>query len=241
LTNDHLDLLRDQGFDRIRADLGYGPIPTLDSGTYTEFQRATVDLLRRGVVADDHPDKVLAGFAFNKSNIDSAAFPFRRFGWKHHTCLERADFRNEPLMMKCWAAADEATGRVNDVLYAILREDWTSDPIAAARRVAGAAHDLLGSHMPRAADALAASLESSIQECLEAPRAGKTFRPGEQPRLIRSVNRVNIVAHRGEYHGIPWELGPLDLSERSVAGLPGVVSDSDYVSVLETVRGSPLP
>lgn len=120
LVNEHLAAVREAGFGPILAELGYGPIGGLDEADYTPYQRRVAEHLRRGEPLDRVTDRDLFGFAFNKSNLASESFAFRRPGWRTHTAIERSCFADEGLEEAAWQAAEAAAARLNRVLDAVL-------------------------------------------------------------------------------------------------------------------------
>lgn len=120
LVNEHLDLIRSAGLEPAMIELGYGPLPTLDEADYTPYQRNVADAIRRGAVLDSVTDRDLFGFAFNKSNLNSEKFAFRRHGWREHTQVERSGFADEAVERAVWDAAETAAGQVNAVFADLL-------------------------------------------------------------------------------------------------------------------------
>ena len=55
---------------------------------------------------------------------------------------------------------------------------------------------------------------------------------GATPRLLGEQQGYNIVEYEGWIYGIPQDLGPLDLTEMDVIGMPGVIRDLS-ISVVE--------
>jgi radical SAM superfamily enzyme YgiQ (UPF0313 family) len=70
------------------------------------------------------------------------------------------------------------------------------------------------------------------------PEAGRDVRASAgvgAPRLMVSQDGYNIVEYEGWYYGIPQELGPLDLTETDVIGIPGVIRDVSQSVVEEEI------
>ena len=135
LTNHHLEMIRQKGIEPIYKEFGYGPIEYLDETQYTDFQKTLDDHIKRGEICDPTKDRDLFTFAFNKSNINSEKFPFRRYPWKTHTQLERSCFTEQALEQEIWEIAESTAAKVNAAL----------EPVAAAnfyeQRTANAALD----------------------------------------------------------------------------------------------------
>lgn len=120
ITNHHLRMIGDYGFERHMKTLGYGAIEFLDESGYTPFQKKVSACIDAGKVHDEFFDRDLFTFAFNKSNLMSDKFPFKRYGWRRHTQIERSIFDNEALQDEIWDCAEQACGEVNALLDAYL-------------------------------------------------------------------------------------------------------------------------
>lgn len=116
LTNHHLEVIRKKGLEPVMQEFGYGPVEYLDESVYNEFQKEIDTNIRAGTISDRTTDRDLFGFAFNKSNINSEKFQFRRYPWKTHTQLERSCFGDVKMEQEIWETAEEAAGKVNGVL-----------------------------------------------------------------------------------------------------------------------------
>jgi len=236
ITNRHLGIIRDHGFDAHLAALGYEPVPQLDESRYTPFQRQVDSLLKERRVFDEFDDRILFGFAFNKSNIDSSKFGFKRYEWRESTQIERADFQDEALMFAAWDAAEDATCHLNTVLAEHLAGDYSTESSARtslARTQAAAAR--LKVDMPRAFEAIFPQLEKIIVRSFASVRSGSGARvdDGAPPRLIGSRDGYNLVVFRGQYVGIPQSAGPMDLATTSIEKVKGVVIADEFGSLVE--------
>lgn len=132
MVNTHLEIIRDAGFEPYMIDLGYGPIEMLDESAYTGFQRQSADSIAAGTPYDVLEDRELFGFAFNKSNLDSEAFQFRRNDFREHTQVERSCFADEAMESRIWDAAEDAAGKLNALLQDVIEHDF-HEPNAARR------------------------------------------------------------------------------------------------------------
>jgi hypothetical protein len=237
ITNQHLEIMRQYGFEPIMDALGYGPVPTLNEDDYTPFQRRVADLMNKGEVYDSFPDQDLFGFAFNKSNMDSSKFNFKSFDWKTATRVERSCFTDESLMMEAWEVADAATGRLNEMFCAVLAEESLAGEetaMAAVSRIKDAA-TFFAERMPKAHDAVFPQIRQLISDDFDAKRRGLPGIDGNPPRLIRSLGTINIVAYNGIYYGIPQSLGPIDLETDDLNSIKDIRKDVSYESVLKII------
>jgi hypothetical protein len=239
VTNRHLEIIKDHGLERCMERFGYGRIEPLDESRYTDFQRRVADLLSRGEVHPPLRDADLFGFAFNKSNLDSSAFAFKRYGWREHTSIERSCFTDEPLMMAAWDAAEAAAGELNGVLDAVLAGAYDGE--AAARRSlqqAMRAAAPIARRMPHAHAALASQLEATVAAAF-APGGGggaPAVDPQAPPRLIRALGTYNLVSYRGTFSAIPHAAGPLDLQEHPPETVDGALVADSYPRLYAALR-----
>lgn len=122
ITNDHLGIIRDYGFEKHMAALGYGTIEMLNECDYTPFQEQVSVAIRSGRILDRVVDRDLFTFAFNKSNLMSDKFIFKRYAWKANTQIERAAFGDEQLLFEVWESAEQACGELNGFIEEYLLE-----------------------------------------------------------------------------------------------------------------------
>lgn len=122
LVNEHLALMRDAGLERMTRRFGYGAIPDLHPDDYTPYQRRIAGMIKHGDVYRDYQDPWLFEFAFNKSNLDSSAFEFRRYPWREHTQIERSSLKDDTLAILVSDAAEAATAKFNAAFASLLAE-----------------------------------------------------------------------------------------------------------------------
>jgi hypothetical protein len=239
MTNRHLDIIRDHGLEETMHAFGYGPLEPLDEAAYTPFQRQLAELLASHRVFDDYGDQDLFGFAFNKSNLESSAFAFRRYDWRAHTRIERSSFVDERILMAVWDAAEAAAAELNAVLDAVIAgryatEEETRASLAAIARVMSP----VARRMPKACAALeeefAAIVEGAFADGVGDRPVVDTY---ASPRLIRAWQDYNIVSYRGRFSAIPHAAGPLDLSERAPETIPGALVRESYSMLCKALEG----
>jgi len=215
ITNTHLDILRDHGFEASACRYGYAAFPRLDETAYTPFQQKLADHIRRGEVFRDYGDETLFGFAFNKSNIDFARFGFRQYPWRTHTMIERSSCTNEGLVMEVSDVAEEACAHFNDAVR-IWSKAVDSGQLDSAmlRAIIPAVAPLYESEAELAGFVTAMETAIGVSE-QTAPTA---------PILLESRGCTNIVYFRGRFYAVPQALGPVDfnapdLSNTAFAGI----------------------
>ena len=240
ITNRHLDIIREHGLETTMQRFGYGRIDPLDETSYTPFQRQVADLLARGEIYRDIPDPDLFGFAFNKSNLESSAFPFKRYPWRTYTQVERSEFTDEGVVMAVWDAAEVAVGELNAILDTVGTGNYGTED--EARRSAAAILDAarpVAKRMPKASEAFAASVTRTIAKAF-ARHGGDTgiADPDEPPRLVRSIGETNLVAYGGKFIAVPWAAGPLDLTAVPVETIPGARIADSYADLVGQVRSN---
>ena len=230
MTNAHLEIIRSHGLEPAMEAFGYGRLEYLDEERYTPFQRQVASLLARGEVLDQNADRDLFGFAFNKSNLDSSAFAFKRYGWRAHSSVERSGFSDEAVVMAVWEAADVAAGELNAVLEELLAGDYSSEGSAKASVEAAInAASAMAERMPKATEAMADELRVTIRQAfVEGSAMARVVDDSVPPLLIRGWTEYNIVSYRGQFSAIPLAAGPLDLTERDPHTIPGAVVRNSY-------------
>lgn len=146
VVNEHIDLMKEQGFDEIARFFGYGSLQYIDPKDYTPFQKRVSAAIARGEVLDPLEDRVLFDLAFNKSNVDFRAFDFRTYDWKGNTRLERSNIDDPALELAVWEAAESVVGVINELLGSLIDvlhgRGGFSDFESAARSVASAFPDV---------------------------------------------------------------------------------------------------
>lgn len=98
LVNEHLEILKDRGFDDFLQVFGYDKIEYLDQGSYTSFQQIVREHIQRGVVYKANLDEDLFTFAFNKSNFRSSKYDFVSFAGQNGVEIERSSIKDENLL-----------------------------------------------------------------------------------------------------------------------------------------------
>lgn len=241
ITNAHLSRFRSHGLERYTELLGYGPIVDLDEDEYTPFQRKLSDYISRGEVYRGFPDHDLFVYAFNKSNIISDKFVFRRCPWREWTQVERSCFTDEALEQAVWDVAEEATGRLNDFLLDFLAGGYDSED-QARRALAGlrARHSqtlgrIEGERYAKAFEAATTELDRTFVRgaSVAVPTGEELSRP---PRLVNTLDGYNVVAYRGAYYGLPHVLGEVRLEDHPDTNLPGVFQSVVLEDVLAQIR-----
>jgi hypothetical protein len=238
MTNRHLEIIRDHGLEKTMLAFGYGPIEPLDEAKYTPFQRRVAGMIARGEVYDRYPDRDLFGFAFNKSNLDSSAFAFKRYEWRENTCVERSDFVDEGVVMAVWDGAEAAAGELNRLLECVLAGDYaTVEKAGGSLAEFERAAEPVERRMPRAFAALFDEVQAILRRAFENDSTySPVVDPNEPPHLIRGWGDYNIVSHLGRFSAIPLAAGPIDLTHRDPATIEGALVSETYVSLIEALH-----
>ena len=223
IVNEHLDIARRHGLEDIAIELGYERFGRLDESRYTPFQRQVAGFIRRGEVHRDFFDPDLFTFAFNKSNLVSDKFPFRRHGWRRHTQIERSIFTDQALERAIWDVAETATGELNEFIRDFLdvacatpadilrhldalrrRHEaglGASDPVRFAEAFRAAEQEARGGGRLRARIVSAARrvVRGLRRFWSPAPATGAA----EAPRLIERLKGYDILFYEGVDYGLP--------------------------------------
>jgi len=245
ITNHHLEMVRSYGFERHMIKLGYGAIELLDESRYTPFQKKVSEYIDSGKVYRNFFDEDLFTFAFNKSNLDSRKFPFKRYQWRENTQVERSIFVDEALQNDVWDCAERACGELNALiedylesskglesrrLKSVLRRLKREHKCTLGKRsdveyeaVFQAAHAMLSGES--AQDGVWQRLRGLLtrNSSLSTDTQQPSVRTVAPPRLVSSETTYNVVEYNGQYYALPHALGPTDLESQKVEGLPGVL------------------
>jgi hypothetical protein len=258
VVNEHLEIARRHGLEEIGLELGYEGFGRLEAAHYTPFQQQVAGFIGRGEVHREFFDRDLFTFAFNKSNLVSDKFPFRRPGWREHTQIERSIFQDAALERAIWDVAENATGELNNFLRDFLAVPC--DTRSAALRHLGALRQRhaagLGARDPaRFAEAFRAAEQEARGGTPLVARARSFARralgrlrrmalptaagAADAPRLIESLKGYDIVFYKGVYYGLPQSLGPVRLDSHEARRLPGVIDGTTPESVRDAIVALP--
>lgn len=140
LVEAHLEVAREVGLTPAIEALGYRSDEHVDPAAHTPFQREVAAALAAGRVVDDTADRDLFTFAFNKTNIDFAAFGFRVGEWREHTRMERSCMKVPAVEERVAEAAEQACRALNPFLRDFLELDFDAPGAAACVEDAFASH-----------------------------------------------------------------------------------------------------
>ena len=114
LTNDHMEILLDYGFEDLANSCGVQPPKKINEDDYNDFQKRASAAIKNGLILDEVLDRELYWFAFQKTNIDFSKFNFRTFGWRENTKLERTNITNDDLLFGIWDIFESETEKLNN-------------------------------------------------------------------------------------------------------------------------------
>lgn len=230
VTNAHIEMMKGYGIEPYMALLGYGPLEYLDPHEYTPFQREVQAYLDRGEVYRDFPDQDLFTFAFNKSNLVSDKFPFKRYAWREHTQVERSIFTDEAMMFRVWDAAEKAVGELNAFLEDFLSESYLSGGTATLARLYQKHGNVLG---PRLSQAVATGKQliprvkkSPVVSYVPADNKQESESiPAQMDQTDKMDKQVELHFYRNqnELEGILAQLIPLHRTRVGVSGVLGEI------------------
>jgi len=224
LTNEHLDILKEEGMEEICRELGYGDIQFLDESRYTNYQKQTSNYIKQGKIYNDFKDKDLFNFAFNKSNLDSSKFSnFKSYEWKSHTRIERSSFTDESLLMKVWEKAEESISHFNDIYSVIDKYDYENEAYTlndfknelSALKYKWGKRDLI----------------KNLSEKFEHPVCSP-------PRLIVNNRRHNVVSYSGKFYLVPKSIGTVDISDESDRNNSLIKCSDDFNEIRNRMSGN---
>lgn len=246
ITNHHLKMIKSYGFDQHMVKLGYGEISMLDESRYTDFQKKVSAFIDEGKVYNEFFDADLFTFAFNKSNLVSDKFPFKRYEWRTHTQIERSIFTDENMQDAIWSCAEEACGQLNQFLHAYLNSSKSATPeqlLDIINQLEKDYQSTIGetlderytSAFHRARGLINAQLNKNKSLGFLEKVIGKVRNmmprnerlmdiesPKTLPKLIASEVACNVVEYNNSFYAIPHSIGPIELDKSNVVNLPGV-------------------
>ncbi|MCB1775980.1 MAG: sulfotransferase domain-containing protein [Candidatus Competibacteraceae bacterium] len=137
----HIAMARALGLIDIAEALGYG-LDDWPACSRSAFQDELDDYLKHEKIAPMQ-DPVLAGFCFNKSNIDASAFNFKSFPGKQWAYVERSTLTEDALALDVLECAEMGCQRINAIVLTL-----DASPLANAEslfhQVEAACHALVG-------------------------------------------------------------------------------------------------
>ena len=252
MTNHHLKMIKSYGFDKHMVKLGYGEIAYLDEANYTDFQKRVSQYIDEGMIYQEFFDPDLFTFAFNKSNLVSDKFPFKRYDWRIHTQIERSIFTDEALQQKIWDCAEKACGELNDFITDFLTSSQGPENVDLTelldslqkkyRQTLGIA---LGEKYDQAFSEAKAILDTQPLEHhkknVDTSFFKKMLRPFKQmlssstqevvapnnqlsspPVLVNSAQFCNVVHYNGRYYALPHKIGAIELDKVDEKKLKGL-------------------
>lgn len=101
LTNFHIEILKDLGYDVLCKELGYGSLYYLKVSEYTDFQKYIEECIKKKKIYNNIEDKNIFIFGFNQTNIKTEKFGFKSFSMKdYHLYIEKTTIDNEIFFKK---------------------------------------------------------------------------------------------------------------------------------------------
>ncbi|GAA5181666.1 hypothetical protein GCM10025771_29110 [Niveibacterium umoris] len=114
----HVRMAREMGLLEVAETLGYSLDDWSEDAPANEFQQVLDDCLNRGEVFP-MTDPELAGFCFNKSNIDASAFNFKSFAGRKWAYVERSTLSDDAIVQAVLERAEEGCEAVNAIALQI--------------------------------------------------------------------------------------------------------------------------
>ena len=221
VTNAHIEMAKAYGIEPYMAALGYGPLEYLDPQTYTPAQRAIQTYLDKGEVYRDFPDQDLFTFAFNKSNLVSDKFPFKRYAWREHTQVERSIFSDESLMFKVWGAAEQAVAELNAFLIDFLQEPFSARDasLASLSRLVEKHSPAFGQELKRAEEGAKTQIQKELKNPVVSYNvADKNSVPMTVPHAMNKQVELHFIHNQDEMENILLQLVTLKRARVQLRG-----------------------
>lgn len=125
-----------------------------------------------------------------------------------------------------WSLDGHNVVKYDGIFYGLphgMSVDWDNDDVASMPNVivASTVKEVVGQIESRSQTSAAQKAAPSQSQRATGP-AGES---SHVPILLATVEKYNIVTYEGWVYGIPHALGPLDLTEVDLIGMPGVIRD----------------
>ena len=220
LTNSHLELFREHGFDDYLEEFGYPKIEFFDETKYTHVQKTIEECIKKGEPYEYLGDDNLYIFAFNKTNfLATGKYKFKTYPKKGGIKIEKSMFRDEPLILGFIDAMGPALSLVKDFLVEIKASskefvDTGADTFDAIK----------GKYMPLFEKEMSqeelATLNSVFSHATEVEKAQNA------PILVETCKGYNIVRIGRLFHAVPQSLGPIDFTTQKTTDFRGIITKS---------------
>ncbi|HET9132196.1 MAG TPA: hypothetical protein VFO86_14675, partial [Terriglobia bacterium] len=227
ITNTHLKLFEEAGFEEYLQRFGYDPIGYFKESDYTPDQLLIEEHIRRGQPYVENLDDDLITFAFNKTNFTpSSRFKFKHYPRQGAIEIERSTVRDEALEAGFMARMMP----VSETVFSYLQElQQVAEEAAAGNE--GPLGDLRERYSKVFSEWLGDRAESMFSALLT--RTDATSAP---PRLVGSAAGYNIVYLGGHHYSVPQSLGPMDLGQLDRSTLPStIVVTRTYEEALQAI------
>ncbi|MCP5195848.1 MAG: sulfotransferase domain-containing protein [Gammaproteobacteria bacterium] len=114
----HIEMAYTLGLVDVAKALGYDLDAWYATRPHSAFQDELDYYLKHGKVAPIQ-DTVLAGFCFNKSNIDVSAFNFKSFPGNKWTYIERSTFTEDAIVLDVLKRAEAGCQQINAIVLTL--------------------------------------------------------------------------------------------------------------------------
>lgn len=230
LTNTHMKLFEEAGFDSYLEFFGYPPIKHFDENTYNSDQQLIEEHLLRGQPYTENLDQDLITFAFNKTNFTPPSdYKFRHYPRRGAIEIEKSTLIDENLsegfMVKM--------APITEMVYHYLQELQV-----AANESAIGNDKLLKELQTRYNDIFFDLLGNKVKQMFDDINIDRADISATLPTLVGSVDGYNIVSYGMHHYSVPQSLGPMDLSELAIPDLPkSILVTSSYNEALKEIAG----
>lgn len=232
MTNTHMEIFKQHGFDDYLDALGYPRIEMFDPAEYTPTQRLIEDCLRTGKAYQPKVDDNVFWFAFNKTNFVSSKYNFKSFPRTGGVKVERSSLNDHSIAETFGAAVGRSVDLVNEFLIAVHES-------AGAEASADRQREIRQQYRTAFARELSAGEMNDYDAAfarIEQEPSGRTT-----PILLSSYRAHNIVNANGGFLAVPQAIGAIDLSEPSSTRRPGIRSAPTLSDVFPLVDGAFSP
>ncbi len=232
ITNSHLELFKQHGFNDYLKKFGYPEIEFFDESDYTPVQKTIEEHIKKGKVYSYSGDENLYTFAFNKTNfVPTGRYKFKTYPKNGGIKIEKSMFRNEELLLGFIEKMGPALSTVSEFLVDLRRasENSAEEGDRPFKSVEEKYRKVFTSELGKKGSNAYFDAFSSIQKTMEVESV---------PILVDSYKEHNIVKIRRKFFGVPQSMGPMDFTTDDPAEYPEIISDSTVIKVKATIDGA---
>ncbi|KJJ83929.1 sulfotransferase family protein [Candidatus Omnitrophus magneticus] len=200
ITNSHLELFKDYGFNDYLKEFGYDEIKYFKEDEYTHVQKTIEDHIKRKETYTYRGDEDLYVFAFNKTNFSpTGSYRFKAYDRYGGIKIEKSMFRDESLLAGFITVIGDALSTVSSFLKDVHHQSVS---------FINGDHYGMNNVMDRYKETFKTNKHVFDKRFKD---IHNIWANDAIPILVGEYKAYNIVKIRKEHYAVPQSLGPMDL------------------------------